>query len=110
MILTSVKRAGRSAGMHLTGLSGLLQNSRAGWDSYPQAKTIHDYAITALICRARARKRSDFFAKAMGLYLLGNNVKWRVIEVISGFGVCDSYKVINREFNKIARHTESRQV
>jgi hypothetical protein len=44
------------------------------------------------------------------LYLLGNNVKRRVIKVISGFGVCDSYKVINREFNKIARHTESRQV
>ena len=91
-------------------LSGLLQNSRAGRDSYPQAKTTHDgpfYAITALICRARARKRSNFFAKAMGLYLLGNNVKRRVIEVISGFGVCDSYKVINQELNKIANHTES---
>jgi hypothetical protein len=91
-------------------LSGLLQNSRAGWASYNQAKVTQDgpfYAITALICRARARTRSDFFAKSMGLYLLGNNVKRRVIEVISGFGVCDSYNIINREFNKIARHTES---
>jgi hypothetical protein len=91
-------------------LSGLLQNSRAGWASYDQAKTIQDgpfYAITAMICRARARTRSDFFAKSMGLYLLGNNVKRRVIEVISGLGVCDTYKVINREFNRIAKHTES---
>ena len=93
-------------------LSGLLQNSqnsRAGQDSYPQAKTTHDgpfYIITALICRSRARMRADFFAKAIGLYLLGNNVKRRVVEVISGFGVCDSYKVINREFNKIAKYTE----
>jgi hypothetical protein len=75
-------------------LSGLLQNSRAGRDSYPQAKTTHDgpfYIITALICRARARMRADFFAKAMGLYLLGNNVKRRVVEVISGFGDCKVY-------------------
>jgi hypothetical protein len=65
-------------------LNGLLQNPRAGWASYKQAKTTQDgpfYAITAIICRARARTRSDFFAKSLSIGWMLMLISGRPIEV-----------------------------
>ncbi|KAF2472538.1 uncharacterized protein BDR25DRAFT_220903 [Lindgomyces ingoldianus] len=91
-------------------ISSMLSNERAAWRSYPKAKTSHNseaYLITAVILRARARRRSNHFARLLGLYLHGSGTKRRVIETLSGLGLCDSYKVINKEVDNIADKTKS---
>jgi hypothetical protein len=92
-------------------LDQLLQNTRASWQSYcPPKKTSYDgamYLITSIICRARAKKRSNFFAKMFGVYLHGSGTRRRVIEVLSGLGVCDTYKVINEQLTKVASRVAS---
>ena len=38
----------------------------------------------------------------MRVYLLGSGVKRRVLEVLAGLGLCDSYKYTNRLLTEIA--------
>ena len=91
-------------------IGSMLSNERAAWRSYPKAKNLHNneaYLITAVILRTRARRRSYHFARLLGLYLHGSGTKRRVIETLSGLGLCDTYKIVNREVNKIADKTKS---
>lgn len=60
------------------------------------------YIIMATICRSRARTKSNVFAKSLGVYLQGSGVKRRVMDVISGLGLCDDYKHINALVNEKA--------
>jgi hypothetical protein len=88
-------------------LMRVLQHPRAHRPSYPQRKELAPiqqkaYLITSVICRARAAKTSNYLAKTLGLYLVSSGVKRRVIEVLSGLGICDSYTQLNKLYDQIA--------
>lgn len=93
-------------------LGVLLQNQRCNWNSYSlkskkgSALKGQAYLITSIILRARARKRCNYLARLLGLYLHGSGTKRRVIETLSGLGICDSYKIVNQMVSKIAKTTE----
>ena len=82
----------------------LLMNERAHWASYESQHVSHNglaYFITAIILRSRARKRSNYLSRLLGLYMTSSGTKRRVVSVLSGLGVCDSYKVLNRVLGKV---------
>jgi hypothetical protein len=88
-------------------LMRVLQHSRAHRASYPQRKDLAPirqkaYLITSVICRARATISSNYLAKTLGLYMISSGVKRRVIEVLSGLGICDSYTQLNKLYDRIA--------
>jgi hypothetical protein len=92
-------------------LEKLMSNQRQGWSSYKgsgNSKIVQQqlYLITSIICRSRARHTANFFAKMLGIYLLGSGVKRRVIEVLAGLGLCDGYKYINRHLTDIANNAK----
>jgi hypothetical protein len=77
-------------------LMGLLQNQRSHWPSYsatPQPATLSKrlYMVTSIICHSHARKQSNYLPSVLDMYLLGSGVKRRVIESLSGLGICHSY-------------------
>jgi hypothetical protein len=87
-------------------LESLLRNRRSTWGSYAASGALDErlaYVVTALICHTRARDASNWFSKTFGVYLHGSGVKRRVIDVISGLGLCDSYKYINSVVTQIAQ-------
>jgi hypothetical protein len=57
--------------------------------------------ITAMLCFSRGRSTSNNLQRTIGLYLYSMGVKRRVISVLHGLGVCESYKTINRENHAI---------
>jgi hypothetical protein len=65
------------------------------------------YLITAIICRCRARGTANFLPKTLGIYLHGSGVKRRVIEVLAGLGICDSYQPINQMISNIAEYAKA---
>lgn len=86
-------------------LDFLFRNSRSTRGSYGASVALDEklaYVVTATICHVRARDRSNWFSKVFGVYLHGSGVKRRVINVISGLGLCDSYKTINAVITQIA--------
>ena len=92
-------------------LEKLMSNQRQGWSSYKgsgNSKIVQQqlYLITSIICRSRARSTANFFAKMLGIYLLGSGVKRQVIEVLAGLGLCDGYKYINRHLTDIANNAK----
>lgn len=91
-------------------LSAVLQNKRGNWNSYSKSKRSllkgQAYLITSIILRSRARKRCNYLSRLLGLYLHGSGTKRRVIETLSGLGICDSYKVVNQMVTKVADRTE----
>jgi hypothetical protein len=60
------------------------------------------FTITSIICSSQASKNSNFFPSLVDIYLVGSGVKRRVIETLSGFGICHSYKTASSALTKIA--------
>ena len=87
-------------------LEYILRNRRSTWGSYSASVALDEriaYVVTALVCHTRARDTSNWFSKVFGVYLHGSGVKRRVINVISGLGLCDSYNSINTVITQIAQ-------
>jgi hypothetical protein len=60
------------------------------------------FAITSMICHSRAKQQSNVLSSMLAVYLVGSGVKRRVIEVLSGLGICYSYHQANRLMRKVA--------
>ena len=76
----------------------LLMNQRGHRASYPSpSKAISRrlYTITNIVCHSQAVKKSNFLASALALYLVGSGTKRRVVETLSGLGICYSYHQAN---------------
>jgi hypothetical protein len=89
----------------------LLMNQRGHRASYPspsKAVSRRLYTITSIVCHSQAVKKSNFLASALSLYLVGSGTKRRVVETLSGLGICYSYHQANRMMNRIARESEVR--
>ena len=54
---------------------------------------------------SQARNQSNFFATIMDIYLIGSGVKRRVIETLSGLGICHSYCKANKVLHDVADTT-----
>ena len=105
------KELERSAPIWCGFLMQVLQHSRTHRSSYPQRKDLAPiqqkaYLITSVICRARATKTSNYLTRTLGLYLVSSGVKRRVIEVLAGLGICDSYPQLNELYERIAAKGE----
>jgi len=92
-------------------LSSLARNRLAGRASYQARQNIsphHEeiYVISSMMTRCRARKSSNYFAKNFGLYLASNGAKRRLIETCAGFGLCDTYKWVNKTVVEIAKQSQ----
>lgn len=92
-------------------LTGLLQQARAHQPSYASSEasaqeskqtTSRLYLILAVICHSRHPMSSNFLPSLMDTYLHGSGVKRRVVELLSGLGVCHRYTSGNRLLNEIA--------
>jgi hypothetical protein len=64
--------------------------------------------ITSMVCSAQARNRSNFFSSIMDLYLMGSGVKRRVIETLSGLGICHSYSKANAVLTRVSEAAKVR--
>lgn len=76
-------------------LRRLLRNPRKLNHEDVENKTISIkdiYCITSMICHGRNPRVSRYLAEAMDFYLLSSGVKRRVFSVLSGMGLCHSYK------------------
>jgi hypothetical protein len=97
-------------------LSQLVLNDRSTWDSFQGRKSVDSTLlkrmihITSIICNSRAALRSNFVPALLDIYLLGSGTKRRVIEVLSGLGICHSYHTANGWINRIAQHAKVRSV
>ncbi len=63
------------------------------------------FAITSMICHSRAKQQSNVLSSILALYLIGSGVKRRVIEVLSGLGICYGYHQANRLIRDIAENS-----
>jgi len=90
----------------------LISNQRAhrsSYDATPQSVLSRRlFAITSIVCHSRAKKRSSFLSSVLDVYLIGSGVKRRVIETLSGLGICHGYHQANRLMGKIAKEAEVR--
>ena len=86
----------------------LLSNPRAHRASYnfPQTQEIYkrSFTITSIVCHSRAKKRSNYLSSMLDAYLIGSGVKRRVVETLSGLGLCHSYAHGNHLMQTIANH------
>ena len=62
--------------------------------------------ITAILCFSRGRSTSNNLQRTLGLYFYSMGVKRRVISVLHGLGVCESYRTINRENHAMAQRAQ----
>ena len=97
----------RSAPIWCGFLMQILQHSRAHQASYYQREDLAPtqqkaYLITSVICRARVSITSNYLSKTLGLYMISSGAKPRVINVLAGLGICDSYKPLNELYDRIA--------
>jgi len=69
---------------------------------------VQEKTITSIVCHSQAVKKSNFLASALALYLVGSGTKRRVVETLSGLGICYSYHQANCIMNRIARESEVR--
>lgn len=53
--------------------------------------------ITSLLQLGRARNSANAFARLLGLYFMGMGVKRRVLSVLHGLGIIDSYTKLNEQ-------------
>jgi hypothetical protein len=88
-------------------LISLMSNERTDWQSYPSqpdliTRSRRIFTITSIVCASQARKTSNFFHSLLDIYLIGSGVKRRVIETLSGFGICHSYKTANKRLQSVA--------
>jgi hypothetical protein len=89
----------------------LLSNQRSHRKSFvppKDQKKSHEkiarriFMITSMICLSQARSQSNFFATIIDIYLIGSGVKRRVIETLSGLGICHSYWKANEVLHDVA--------
>ena len=90
----------------------LLRNQRANRDGYnnggnacKRARAVYEQQrrllmITSIVCHSQAKKTSNLIPSLRELGTTG--VKRRVIEVLSGLGICHSYKRGNKMQAKLA--------
>ena len=92
-------------------LVALLNNQRSHRKSFVPPKDpqrSHEkiarriFMITSMICLSQARNQSNFFATMIDIYLIGSGVKRRVIETLSGLGICHSYWKANKALHDVA--------
>ena len=62
--------------------------------------------ITAILCFSRGRSTSNNLQRTLGLYFYSMGVKRRVISVLHGLGICESYRTINRENHAMAERAQ----
>ncbi len=96
-------------------LTELLRNQRSHWSSYnacsdKQVLSKRVYFITSVICHSRAKKRSNLLPSILDMYLLGSGVKRRVIETLSGLGICHSYMTANRLISKVSENAKASKI
>jgi hypothetical protein len=92
-------------------LTSLLQNQRAHRDSYTAISNLQGtakraFVVTSIICHSQAPKRSNILASIMDIYLVGSGTKRRVLETLSGLGLCHSYHTANRLMKSIAEYAK----
>ncbi|KAH8679703.1 hypothetical protein BGZ60DRAFT_235534 [Tricladium varicosporioides] len=76
-------------------LRTLLLNQRAHRRSYPLLSNDtllqrRMFLITSIICHSRTPTNSNFLSSLLAIYLLGSGTKRRVVETLSGLGVCQN--------------------
>ena len=93
-----------------TMLLQLIGNQRAHRSSYAGNTELSAvmlskrlFTITSTICHSRAKQQSNVLSSMLAVYLVGSGVKRRVIEVLSGLGICYSYHQANRLIRNIAK-------
>jgi hypothetical protein len=57
---------------------------------------------------SQSKQKSSFFPGMLDIYLAGSGVKRRVVETLSGLGICHSYHTANRLLKKVASNAEVR--
>jgi hypothetical protein len=101
-------------------LTELLQHQRFGRPSHKkaiaqaQSKVTYRstainhqlFMITSMICMSQSKQKSNFFSCILDVYLAGSGVKRRVIETLSGLGICHSYHTVNRLLKDIASNAK----
>jgi len=97
----------RSAPRWTALLERLGRNQRAHRASYQHEiggsrREQRMYVVTILLMTSRAQKKTSFFPISFGMYLAGNKVPRRAIEVLAGMGLCQTYKRINRAMTEQA--------
>ena len=55
-----------------------------------------------MLCYSRVSINSNFLPKALDLYIYGSGVKWHVLSVLSGYGICPSYGTLARDMEYIS--------
>ncbi|KAI2472834.1 hypothetical protein F4781DRAFT_382062 [Annulohypoxylon bovei var. microspora] len=89
-------------------LSEVLVNQRAGREWYKRAKPdpsipiAKAYMITSILLHAYAAQQSNFLPQTVGIYLHNSGVQRRVIETLSEFGVCTSYRTTMNQLEQKA--------
>jgi hypothetical protein len=95
-----------------TFLQDLLANERSRRPSYYTPSSQNKYGpvfmITAMVCFAQAHNTSNFLPALLDTYLLGSGVKRRVLGVLSGLGICHSYKAASKMVGNIAEDAKVR--
>jgi hypothetical protein len=86
----------------------LLRNQRGHRASYTTSSDDETlpkrlFTITSIVCHSRAKLQSNFLSSLLDIYLLGCGTKRRVVETLSGLGLCHSYKQANRLIGRLAK-------
>lgn len=89
--------------------TNFLRNARAHCKGYAVQHQTNEiprrlFTITSIICHSRAKKRSNYFASLLDAYFIGSGVKRRVIETVSGLGLCHTYPQCKRLMAEIAKN------
>ena len=73
-------------------------------ESHSETLSQRLFALTSMVCFSRSKQQSNFLPSLLGTYLLGSGTKRRVIESLSGLGVCPSYSRCKDLLGKIAKN------
>jgi len=89
--------------------TNFLSNARAHRKGYAVQHQTNEipkrlFTITSIICHSRAKRRSNYFASLLDAYFIGSGVKRRVIDTLSGLGLCHTYVQCNRLMAEIAKN------
>lgn len=79
-------------------LQDLLSNARTRWGSYRYKPALGKriFAITSIVCFTRSQQTSNMLASCLDIYLQGSGVHRRVIQTLSGLGLCHTYATGNQ--------------
>lgn len=89
-------------------LTTLLQNERAhresAYNMTSDALSRRIFMVTVIVCHSRARGRSSSFQSLLAIYLQGSGTRRRVIDKLSGLGICLGY---DSRYNSITAGAEN---